>query len=316
MTSWEVDVRVANSILELIGQTPLLRLAELENGGAEIWAKLENLNPGGSVKDRIGLGMVRAAEADGRLKPGSTIVEATAGNTGIGLALVGARKGYRVILVVPQKYSVEKQKLMRALGAEVVVTPTEEGMAGAQAKAKAIAESIPGAFYIDQFSNPANPQSHEDTTGPEIFQQTGGRLDAIVVGCGSGGTFVGTVRYLKKRLANLYAVAVEPEGSVLGGGPAGPHLVEGIGMDEIPPVMEPLLADEIITIPDPEAFAMVRRLARECGMLAGSSGGANVAAAVKVAARLGPGKRVVTVIPDSCERYMSKNILELFPEAQ
>lgn len=308
-------MRVVTSVLELIGQTPLLRLQELEDGSAEIWAKLETANPGGSVKDRIGLGMVLAAEQDGRLSPGGTIVEATAGNTGIGLALAGVRRGYRVILVVPEKYSVEKQKLMRALGAEVVVTPTEQGMAGAQARAREITAATPGAVYVDQFSNPANPRTHELTTGPEIYQQTGGRLDAIVVGCGSGGTFMGAVRYLKSKLPELWAVAVEPQGSVLGGGPAGEHLVEGIGMDEIPPIMDRSLADEVMTIPDPEAFAMVRRLARECGVLAGSSAGANVAAAVKVARRLGPGKRVVTVIPDSCERYLSKDILQLFPEA-
>jgi len=307
-------VKVATSVLELIGQTPLLRLGELEEGGAEIWAKLETANPGGSVKDRIGLGMILRAEQEGRLQPGGTIVEATAGNTGIGLALAGSRKGYRVILVVPEKYSVEKQKLMRALGAEVILTPTEEGMAGAQAKARAIAAATPGAVYVDQFSNPANPATHELTTGPEIYQQTAGKLDAIVVGCGSGGTFMGVARYLKSRIPGLLAVAVEPQGSVLGGGEPGPHMVEGIGMDEIPPIMERQLADEVITVPDPEAFAMVRRLARACGVLAGSSGGANVAAAVKVARRLGLGKRVVTVIPDSCERYLSKQILDLFPE--
>jgi cysteine synthase A len=302
--------------LELIGQTPLLRLGELEEGGAQIWAKLESANPGGSVKDRIGLGMILQAEEEGKLRPGGTIVEATAGNTGIGLALVGTKKGYRVILVVPEKYSVEKQKLMRALGAEVVLTPTEEGMAGAQARARAIAASTPGAFYVDQFSNPANPRTHELTTGPEIFQQMGGQLDAVVVGCGSGGTFMGVVRYLKKQLPHLWAVAVEPQGSVLGGGQAGSHWVEGIGMDEIPPIMEPALADEIITIPDPEAFAMVRRLARQCGLLAGSSAGANVAAALRVARRLGPGKRVVTVIPDSSERYLSKDIYQLFAQEE
>jgi cysteine synthase A len=307
-------VKVATSVLELIGQTPLLRLGELEEGGAEIWAKLETANPGGSVKDRIGLGMILRAEQEGRLQPGGTIVEATAGNTGIGLALAGSRKGYRVILVVPEKYSVEKQKLMRALGAEVILTPTEEGMAGAQAKARAIAAATPGAVYVDQFSNPANPATHELTTGQEIYQQTAGKLDAIVVGCGSGGTFMGVARYLKSRIPGLLAVAVEPQGSVLGGGEPGPHMVEGIGMDEIPPIMERQLADEVITVPDPEAFAMVRRLARACGVLAGSSGGANVAAAVKVARRLGPGKRVVTVIPDSCERYLSKQIFDLFPE--
>ncbi|MCS7181684.1 MAG: cysteine synthase family protein [Thermoanaerobaculum sp.] len=307
-------MRVVTSVLELIGQTPLLRLGELEDGGAEIWAKLETANPGGSVKDRIGLGMVRAAESTGQLKPGGTIVEATAGNTGIGLALAGRRCGYRVILLVPEKYSVEKQKLMRALGAEVIVTPTEEGMEGARQRARQLAERTPGAVYVDQFANPANPGTHEATTGPEIYQQMQGQLDAIVVGCGSGGTFMGAVRYLKARIPHLWAVAVEPQGSVLGGGQPGTHLVEGIGMDEIPPIMDPGLADEVMMIPDPEAFAMVRRLAQECGVLAGSSAGANVAAAVKVAQRLGAGKRVVTVIPDSCERYLSKQILELFAE--
>ncbi|MEP0774829.1 MAG: cysteine synthase family protein [Acidobacteriota bacterium] len=307
-------MRVMTSVLELIGQTPLLRLGELEDGGAQLWAKLEGVNPGGSVKDRIGLAMVRRAEDEGRLRPGGVIVEATAGNTGIGLALAGLRRGYRVLLVVPEKYAVEKQKLMAALGAEVLLTPTAEGMAGAQARARELAATTPGAVYVDQFANPANPEAHQLTTGPEIWEQTGGRLDAFVAGCGSGGTFTGVVRYLRSRLPHLLAVAVEPQGSVLGGGPAGPHLVEGIGMDEVPPVMDRELADEVLTVPDPEAFAMVRRLARACGVLAGSSGGAAVAAAVQVARRLGSGRRVVTLIPDSCERYLSKGILDLFPE--
>jgi cysteine synthase A len=307
-------MRVVSSVVELIGQTPLLRLAQLEGGGAELWAKLETYNPGGSVKDRIGLAMIRQAEAEGRLRPGGVVIEATAGNTGIGLALVARQRGYRVILLVPEKYSLEKQKLMDALGAEVVVTPREEGMAGAQARARELAGALPNAVYVDQFSNAANAAAHQLTTGPEIYEQMGGRLDAVVVGCGSGGTFTGAVRFLKGKIPHLYAVAVEPQGSVLGGGEAGEHQVEGIGMDEIPPIMECSLADEIMAIPDPEAFAMVRRLARECGVLAGSSAGANVAAAVRVAQRLGVGRRVVTVVPDSCERYLSKGILELFAE--
>ena len=308
-------MRTATSILELIGNTPLLRLGELEPaGGAEIWAKLEMFSPGASVKDRIGLAMVSAAETDGRLRSGGTVVEATAGNTGIGLALAGRRRGYRVVLFVPERYSVEKQELMRALGAEVVVTPTEEGMAEAQRRAREFAAATPGAVYVDQFSNPANPRAHEGSTGPEIWEQTAGRLDAFVAGCGSGGTFTGTVRYLKSRQPRLLAVAVEPQGTVLGGGPPGLHLVEGIGMDEIPPFMDRALIDEIMTVADPEAFAMVRRLAAECGVLAGSSGGAAVAAARRVAARLAAGSRVVTVIPDSCERYLSTHILQLFTE--
>ncbi len=309
-------MRIATSVLELIGATPMLRLQELEPpGGSQIWAKLEAFNPGGSVKDRIGLAMVAAAEADGRLRAGGTVVEATAGNTGIGLALAGSRRGYRVVLFVPERYSAEKQEMMRALGAEVVVTPTADGMAEAQRRAREFAASTPGAVYVDQFSNPANPQAHEDATGPEIWEQTGGRLDAFVAGCGSGGTFAGTVRYLKARVPGLLAVAVEPQGTALGDGPPGPHLVEGIGMDEIPPFMDRSLLDEMITVPDPEAFAMVRRLARECGVLAGSSGGAAVAAALRVAVRTGAGGRVVTVIPDSCERYLSTRILHLFTEA-
>lgn len=308
-------MRAVNSVLELIGGTPLLRLAELEpDGGAEVWAKLEVFNPGGSVKDRIGLALVTAAEAEDRLRPGGTIIEATAGNTGIALALAGTRKGYRVVLVIPAKYSAEKRLLMRALGAEVVVTPSEEGMAGAQRRAREIAASTPGAVYVDQFSNPANPRAHEASTGPEIFAQTAGRLDALVAGCGSGGTFTGAARYLKRRLPNLRAVAVEPQGSVLGGGLAAPHLVEGIGMDEIPEVLDRSLVDQVVTVPDAEAFAMVRRLAAECGVLAGSSGGAAVAAALRVAAGLPGGARVVTIVPDSCERYMSQEILNVHAE--
>jgi len=306
----------ATSILELVGATPLLRLAKLEpDGGAEIWAKLEYLSAGGSVKDRIGVALIRAAERDGRLQPGGTVVDATAGNTGIALAMAGVQLGYRVVLVVPERFSIEKQRLMAALGAEVVTTPSEGGMAQASRRAAEIAASIPGAFHVDQFANPANPQAHHDATGPEILEQTGGRLDALVLGCGSGGTFSGCARFLKQRLPDLLAVAVEPEGSVLAGGEPGDHEIEGIGMSELYPVMDLDLADEVITVPDPEAFATVRRLAADCGVLAGSSGGANVAAAIGIASRLGAGRRVVTMVPDSCERYMSKRILELFMEA-
>jgi len=303
---------VATSILELVGATPLLRLVPLEPaGGAQVLAKLESLNPGGSVKDRIGLAMVRAAEADGRLRPGGTVVEATAGNTGIGLALAGVQRGYRVVLFVPQKYAVEKQRIMRALGAEVVLTPTGEAMAGVKRRAREFAEATPGAVWVDQFSNSANPGAHERTTGAEILEQCGGALDAVVIGCGSGGTLTGVARFLRRRLPGLRVVAVEPEGSVLGGGQPGAHEVEGIGMDEIHPIVDLTLIDEVITVSDPEAFAMVRTLARSCGVLAGSSGGANVAAALRVAARLAPAQRVVTMIPDSCERYLSKDILRL-----
>lgn len=308
-------MRTAVSIEELIGNTPLLRLADLEpQGGAEVWAKLEYLNPGLSVKDRLGAALIRAAEDSGELPPGGTVVEATAGNTGIALALVGRRLGYRVVLLVPEKFSLEKQHLMRALGAELILTPTEEGMEGAQQRARRIAADTPGAVYVDQFSNPANPQAHESTTGPEILEQTNGRLDALVVGCGSGGTFTGAVRFLKGQIPGLHAVAVEPVGSVLGGGEPGAHEVEGIGMDVIHPVIDTSLIDEVIAVPDPEAFEMVRSLAGACGVLAGSSGGANVWAAIEVAKRLTPDARVVTMIPDSSERYLSKGLFQMFLE--
>lgn len=303
------------SILDLIGETPLLRLQRLEDpDGGEIWAKLESFNPGFSVKDRIGLALIRSAEGDGRLAEGGTIVEATAGNTGLALAMVGRQLGYRVILVIPEQFSIEKRRLMRALGGEVVVTPAHDGMAGAQRRAREIAATTPGAVYVNQFDNPANPDAHFETTGPEIYHQMGGRLDALVAGCGSGGTFSGTARFLKTEIPNLLAVAVEPKGSILAGGDPGEYEVEGIGMSVIHPTMDLDLADEIISVPDANAFRWVRRLASECGVLAGSSAGAAVWAAAQVAKRLGVGKKVVTVIPDSAERYLSKAIYDRFPE--
>lgn len=310
-------MRTVDSILDLIGGTPLLRLGELEpEGGAEIWAKLEAYNPGFSVKDRVGLALVAAAERDGRLQPGGTIVEATAGNTGLALALVGRRKGYRVVLVVPETFSIEKQLLMKALGGEVETTPTADGMLGAKQRAKAIADDTTGAVYVDQFSNPANPEAHATTTGPEIWQQMAGQIDGFVAGCGSGGTFSGAARYLKVKNPKLYAVAVEPQGSVLAGGEPGPHEVEGIGMDTVYATMDLELADEVATVHDPDAFRWVRRLATDCGVLGGSSAGAAVHAAVATSLRLGPGKRVAVVIPDSSERYLSKDIYEKFTESQ
>ena len=304
-----------DSIIDLIGKTPLLRLKELEDhDGGEIWAKLESLNPGFSVKDRIGLALIRKAEADGLLAPGGTVIEATAGNTGLALALVGRRLGYRVVLVMPENFSIEKRRLMRALGGEVVVTSADDGIPGAQRQAQEIAESTPGAVYVNQFTNPANPEAHFSTTGPEIYEQMGGRLDALVAGCGSGGTFSGTARYLKEEIPHLLAVAVEPKGSILAGGAPGTYEVEGIGMSVIHPTMDLDLADEIISVPDATAYRWVRRLAAECGVLAGSSAGAAVWAAAQVAKRLGTGKTVVTVIPDSAERYLSKDIFDRFLE--
>ena len=275
---------------------------------AEICAKLEFFNPGLSVKDRIGVGMIERAERDGLLKPGGTIIEPTAGNTGVGLALAGVQKGYRVILCVPENFSNEKREIMRALGGELVLTPGEGGIRAAIEKAEELAAKIPGAYVPQQFRNPFNSESHYETTGPEIWEQMEGRIDAFVAGAGSGGTFTGVARFLREKLPSLYCAIVEPEGSVLGGGKAGPHDVEGIGASFFPPVLDMSLSNEVITIFDEPAYAMVARLSREEGILGGSSAGANVAAALQVAQRLGPGKRVVTIVPDAAERYISKGI--------
>jgi cysteine synthase len=305
------SLRVAENIIELVGETPILHLARLAPAGsAEVYAKLEYMNPGGSIKDRAAIGMIRRAEEQGLLKPGGTIVEATAGNTGIGLALIGVNKGYRVVVCVPERFSQEKVQVMEALGAQVVRTPDAEGMQGAIKRAKEIAAGIPGSFTALQFENPSNPDFHYQTTAAEIYEQMQGKLDAIVIGVGTGGTFSGVARYLKERLPNIIAVAVETQGSVLAGGPAGEHRVEGIGVSFIPKTFDSRVADEIFMVKDPEAFAMVSQLARKTGVLAGSSGGANVYAALQIAARLGAGKRVVTVVPDSSERYLSKGIFD------
>lgn len=304
-------LRVAENITELVGETPMLRLRRMTPAdAADVFAKLENLNPGGSVKDRAAIGMIQRAEAEGRLKHGSTIVEATAGNTGIGLALIGINKGYRVIVCVPEKFAEEKVTIMRALGAEVVRTPDAEAMQGAIKKAKELAAAIPGSFIALQFENPANPDYHHDTTAAEIFEQMQGKLDAIVVGVGTGGTFTGVARFMKEKLPKVHCVAVETEGSVLGGGLPGPHKVEGIGSSFIPKTFDPSVCDQIIMVSDKDAFEAVAQLARREGILGGSSAGANVFAAIQVAKKLGPGKRVVTIIPDSAERYLSKNIFE------
>ena len=305
-----MTLRVAERILDLIGQTPLLRLGPLEPaGGAEIWAKLEYLNPGGSVKDRAALGMVLDAERLGFLKPGSAIIEPTAGNTGIGLALAGTRLGYRVILCVPENFSIEKREVMKALGGELILTPKDGGMKAAIAKAEELASTIPGAYVPQQFANPFNTETHYETTGPEIWEQMDGRIDAWVAGAGTGGTFTGVAKFLREKNPAIECYVVEPQGSILKGGEAGPHEVEGIGASSfIPPVLDMSLADDVIRVDDDPAFDMVARLAREEGILGASSAGANVTAALEVARRLGRGKRVVTVIPDASERYMSKGV--------
>jgi cysteine synthase A len=300
----------AQSILDLVGDTPILRLEALEPpGGAEIWAKLEYLNPGGSVKDRAALGIVLDAERRGVLRKGGTIVEATAGNTGVGLALIGVNRGYNVVLYVPEQFAEEKCMLMRGLGATVIRTPEADGMKGAIRQALEFEQKTDGAFAALQFENPANPDFHEQTTAVEIWEQMEGRIDAWISGVGSAGTFTGVARFLKKHRPEALCVAVEPQGSILQGGEPGPHKVEGIGVSFIPPTFDPSVCDRVIRVMDQPAFAMVRRLGAEAGVFAGSSAGAMVCAAIEMAAELGARKRIVTMIPDSAERYLSKGLL-------
>jgi len=304
-------LRVADDITQLVGETPMLQLKRLvPPGSGDVFAKLEYLNPGGSLKDRAAIGIIRRAEQDGKLRPGGTIVEATAGNTGIGLALIGVNRGYKVKLFVPERFSEEKVKIMRALGAQVTRTPDADGMQGAIQAAKALVAGDPTAFMAGQFENLANPDYHYETTAREVYEQMDGRIDAVVIGCGTSGTFSGVARFLKEKSPQILAVAVETQGSILGGGPPGPHKVEGIGSSFIPKTFDASVCDEVMMVMDDEAFAMVKILAAREGVLAGSSGGAAVSASLRVAERLGPGKRVVTIIPDSAERYLSKKIFE------
>jgi cysteine synthase A len=310
-TSEVSHLGVADDITDLVGGTPMLRLKRLvPAGSAEIFAKLEYLNPGGSVKDRAAIGIIRRAEQEGKLAPGGTIVEATAGNTGIGLALIGVNRGYKVSLFVPEGFSQEKVIIMRALGAVVERTPEDEGMQGAIRRAKELVASDPRAFMAGQFENPANPDYHYETTAVEMFEQMNGKIDAVVLGCGTCGTFSGIARYMKEHVPGVLAVAVTTQGSVLGGGAPGPHKVEGIGNNFIPETFDPAVCDEVIAVMDDDAFEMVKRLASQEGALAGSSGGAVVFASLQIAQRLGAGKRVATIIPDSAERYLSKKIFE------
>jgi cysteine synthase A len=302
---------VSDDITQLVGETPMLQLKKLVPAGSgDLFVKLESLNPGGSVKDRAAIGIIAQAEKEGRLRPGGTIVEATAGNTGIGLALIGVNRGYKVKLFVPEKFSEEKVIIMRALGAEVTRTPEAEGMAGAIRVAKELAAKDPQAFMAAQFENPANADFHYETTAREIYEQMEGRVDAVALGCGTAGTFTGVARFLKERNPGVYAVAVETQGSVLGGGKPGPHKVEGIGNTFVPGNFDRSVCDEVFKVSDEQAFGMVKELAAREGVLGGSSAGANVYAALELARRLGPGKRVVTIIPDSAERYLSKKIFE------
>jgi len=302
---------VAEDVTELMGSTPMLHLHRVvPAGAADIYAKLEFFNPGGSVKDRAALGMILDAERRGLLKPGGTIVEATAGNTGVGLALVGVHRGYKVVLFVPEGFAEEKCILMRGFGATVIRTPEAEAMSGAIRRCRAMADEIPDSFAALQFDNPANPDFHYATTARELWEQMDGRVDAFVGGIGTGGTFSGVARFLKEQDPGILTVAVETQGSVLQGGEPSHHKVEGIGVSFIPRTFNREYCDEILAVNDPDAFAMVKRLAAEEGLLAGSSGGAVMDATVQIAKRLGKGKRVATIIPDSAERYLSKKIFE------
>jgi cysteine synthase A len=303
---------ITENIIELVGNTPLLHLARFARPPlADIYAKLEYMNPGGSVKDRAALGMILDAEKRGLLHPGSTIIEPTAGNTGIGLALIGVARGYRVILCVPQGYSREKMKIMEALGGEIQYVTEEQGMQGAIERAQALASEIKDSFIPQQFENPSNPCFHEQTTAREIIEQMEGRIDAMVIGAGTAGTFTGIARSIKKVNPNVYCVLVEPQGSIIGGGAPGTHKVEGIGQAQfIPKNCDLELADEVMMIMDDEAFATVRKLAETEGVLGGGSSGAAAAAARRIAERLGSGKRIVTLFPDGAERYMSQGIFD------
>ena len=299
---------LAQSALDLIGRTPLVRLNRVvPDGAATVYGKVEARNPGGSVKDRIALAMIEAAERDGRLEPGATLVEPTSGNTGIGLAVVAAVKGYRLILTMPEDMSVERRKLLARLGAEIVLTPAIEAMGGAIFAAREMAEEK-GYFMPLQFDNPANPEVHYAATGPEIAQDLDGRLDAFVAGVGTGGTITGAGGYLKEKLGagRVRVVAVEPaKAAVLSGGKWNLHGIQGIGAGFQPGILDRSILDEIITVRDEDALEMAGRLAREEGLLVGISSGAIVFAAAKVAAQLGPGKTVVTMLCDTGERYLS-----------
>jgi cysteine synthase A len=308
MTTTASPARTCHSVLELVGNTPMVRLSRYAPG-LDLRAKLEFFNPAGSVKDRIAKSMIDDAERRGVLSPGGAIVEPTSGNTGVGLAMVASARGYEAILVVPEGYAHGKVKVMEGLGATVVRTPAALGMKGAIAKAEEIVASRAGAYMPQQFKNPANPDMHYATTGPEIFEQCEGKVDAIVLGVGSTGTFTGCARYLRERNPALLRVAVEPQGSILQGGEPGPHQVEGIGLSFFPEILDRGMIDESVMIPDEEAFAACRELGKKEGLLVGGSSGAAAAAALRIARRLGPGKTVVTLFPDIAERYPGQGIL-------
>ncbi len=305
-----MDNRIYDNICQIIGKTPIVRLNRIpKDGWAETLVKLESFNPGGSVKDRIGLGMIEAAERQGRLKPGGTIVEPTSGNTGIGLAMVGAAKGYKVILTMPDDYSAERVNLLRAYGAQVVLTPRAEAMQGAINKAEEIIRENPGYFMPQQFKNPANPEIHRVTTAKEILDVLGEKLDALVIGVGTGGTATGAGEVLKQKIRSLKVFAVEPaESQVFSGGKPGPHKIQGIGAGFIPEVFNPEVVDRYIPVSYDDARISTRRLAEQEGILCGISSGAILHAGCMVAQELGRGKRLLAILPDTGERYLSTEL--------
>lgn len=297
-----------DNIQELIGNTPIIKLNNLNiKAGVNIFAKLENNNPGGSVKDRIGIYMIEAAEKDGILKRGYTIIEATAGNTGIGIAIAAINKGYNIIFVVPEKFSIEKQTLMRALGATIVNTPRKDGMLGAVEKADELLLTIENSISLKQFENQANPLAHYEKTGPEIYEAMNGEIDYFVSGAGSGGTFTGVVKFLKEKNNNIKAILADPEGSTMGGGIEGCYDIEGIGNNFIPSTMDMNLVDDVIKVSDKEAYDMVKLIALKEGLIVGSSSGAVLSAALKLADKIEKGN-IITILPDRGDRYFSKNI--------
>ncbi|NHC39424.1 cysteine synthase family protein [Bacillus sp. MM2020_1] len=304
-------MKVYKNVHELIGHTPIVEITQFPlPEGVRIFAKLEFMNPGGSVKDRLGIELLNEAFSSGKLQAGGTVIEPTAGNTGIGLALAAINKGIQVILCVPEKFSIEKQDLMKALGAKIVHTPTEKGMKGAIAKAEELLKEIPGAYCPQQFANPANPATYYKSLGPELWDQMDGQIDIFIAGAGTGGTFMGTARYLKEQKKTVKTVIVEPEGSILNGGESGPHKTEGIGMEFLPGYMDTDYFETIHTVPDATAFNLVKELAEKEGLLVGSSSGAAFHAALKEAEEAVSGTNIVVIFPDGSERYLSKKIFE------